>query len=48
METPYQGRAIINECFDGVEITIPAKRNWFLVIILFFGWAAGRLGRFLR
>jgi len=34
MEIPYEGRAIINEYFDGVEITIPVKRNWPLVIIL--------------
>ena len=36
MEIPYQGRAVINESFDGVEIIVPAKRNWFIVAFLSF------------
>jgi hypothetical protein len=44
MELPYQGRAIINEDFNGIEINIPPKRNWALIIFLSFwlcGWLAG-------
>jgi hypothetical protein len=45
MEIPYQGRATINESFDGVEIIIPPKKNWFIIaflsvwlsLMLFFG-----------
>ena len=44
METPYTGRAIINESYNGVEIIVPARRNWFLTVFLSFwlcGWAVG-------
>ena len=46
MESPYIGRAIIDERFDGVKISIPVKRNWFLIIFLSFwlcGWLAGEI-----
>jgi len=46
MEIPYQGRAVINEYFDGVEITIPVKRNWLLVVFLPF-WLAIWSGGFI-
>ena len=40
MEIPYTGCAIIDEGFDGIKITIPAKKNW--AVILFFGaWLGG-------
>jgi hypothetical protein len=36
MEKPYQGRAIVEDNFDYLKITIPAKRNYlFLVYICF-------------
>lgn len=42
MEQPYKGRAIIRDNFIDIQITIPAKRNWF--IILFIGaWLGGWL-----
>ena len=34
MEIPYAGRAIITENFDGFEIIIPSKKNWFLIPFL--------------
>jgi hypothetical protein len=34
METPYAGRAIINDLYNGVEIIVPAKKNWFLIVFL--------------
>ncbi len=45
MEIPYTGRVVINEFYDGVEIVIPAKKDWFVVafsgvwfcILLYFG-----------
>ncbi|RWY52243.1 hypothetical protein [Mucilaginibacter gilvus] len=40
METPYGGRAIITDNFDKVEIVIPGKKNYF--ILLFFSvWLVG-------
>lgn len=44
MEIPYAGRAIINDTFDGLEIIIPSKKNWFLIVFLGFwlvGWTLG-------
>ncbi len=42
MEQPYKGRAILQDHFSDFEITIPARRNWFL--ILFIGvWLGGWL-----
>ena|ERR1700753_2210291 len=32
MEIPYQGRAIISESYDGIVITIPAKKNLFVMV----------------
>ena len=46
METPYAGRATINDIYNGVEITIPAKRNPFIIIFLSFwlcGWLMGEI-----
>jgi len=40
METPYGGRAVFNDTVGGLEISIPTRRNWF--IILFLGaWLGG-------
>jgi hypothetical protein len=40
MEQPYKGRAIIQDNFTDLQIIIPTKRNWF--IILFIGaWLGG-------
>src|ERR1700742_1553015 len=44
MESPYAGRAIIQDNFDHVVITIPAKRNWFIILFTLFwmgGWFMG-------
>lgn len=44
METPYSGQAILNDTLNGLEIIIPAKRNWFLIIFLgawLGGWTIG-------
>ena len=46
MEKPYTGRAIFNEDFDGAQITIPVKRNWFVVLFLgawLGGWFMGEI-----
>jgi len=46
METPYTGRAIINELYNGVDIIVPAKKNWFIVVFLSFwicGWLVGEI-----
>jgi hypothetical protein len=43
METPYHGRAVISQPFNDVVITIPAKKNWALLVfvaIWFFGCGA--------
>jgi hypothetical protein len=34
MEIPSRGRATIDENFDGMEITIPAKKNFFIIPFL--------------
>jgi len=42
MEIPYAGRAIISDFYDGFEIIIPVKKNWFDVVFSSFwlcGWA---------
>lgn len=44
METPYNGQAILNDTLNGLEIIIPAKRNWVLIIFLgawLGGWTIG-------
>lgn len=44
MELPYQGRAIIEDNFDSVRITIPSKRNYFITLFMcvwLFGWFFG-------
>lgn len=46
MESPYQGRATIHDNITNLQIIIPAKRNWF--IIIFIGawlcmWLAGEV-----
>ncbi len=44
MEIPYNGRAIVEDNFDSVRITIPVKRNYFITIFLCFwlcGWFMG-------
>lgn len=44
MELPYSGRAIIDENFDGIAITIPTKKNWAIVLFLgfwLFAWCFG-------
>lgn len=46
MEIPYQGRATINEYFDGMEIIIPVKRNWFAFVVLPVGLAVWSVGFF--
>jgi hypothetical protein len=40
MEQPYKGRAIIQDNFNDIEIIIPTRKNWF--VILFIGaWLGG-------
>lgn len=42
MEIPYKGRATVQDNITDLQIVIPAKRNWF--IILFLGaWLGGWL-----
>lgn len=44
MELPYQGRAIIEDNFDSVRITIPAKKNYFIILFMcvwLCGWFFG-------
>ncbi len=43
MEIPYQGRAVITENYNGIEIIVPAKRNWFILVFLSF-WLCAWLG----
>ena len=46
MEKPYAGRAILNDSFDSLEIVIPARRYWFIVLFLGFwlcGWLFGEI-----
>ncbi|TFF40357.1 hypothetical protein [Mucilaginibacter psychrotolerans] len=40
METPYGGRAIINDDFDRIEIIIPGKKNYF-ILLFFCVWLVG-------
>ena len=40
IEKPQKGRAIIIEGFNNLEIQIPQKKNWF-VIIFFTAWLGG-------
>lgn len=44
MESPYGGRATINQDFDHIEISIPVKRNILIIAFLCFwlcGWFFG-------
>lgn len=44
MERPYNGQAILNYTFNELEIIIPTKKNWFLIIFLgawLGGWTIG-------
>jgi hypothetical protein len=44
MELPYNGRAAIIEDFNGIQIIIPTKKNWFIILFLGFwlcAWFAG-------
>lgn len=44
METPYGGRAVITDNFDKVEIVIPGKKNYFILLFFSFwliGWFFG-------
>ncbi|MDB5281756.1 MAG: hypothetical protein JWO06_831 [Bacteroidota bacterium] len=44
MEIPYSGRSIITDNFDRIEISIPVKKNWFIIIFLgawLGGWLMG-------
>ena len=40
MEIPYAGRAIITDNLDKVEIVIPGKRNYF-ILLFFSAWMVG-------
>lgn len=44
IEQPYNGRAKIESDSMTLKITIPSKKNWFLILFLFFwmgGWFMG-------
>ena len=46
MEKPYKGRATIEDSFTELQITIPAKRNWFVILFLgawLGGWFMGEI-----
>ncbi|WP_259065562.1 hypothetical protein HDF24_02130 [Mucilaginibacter sp. X4EP1] len=46
MEIPYPGKAIIDERFDGIEITVPPKKNTFQIAFLSIwlcAWFAGEI-----
>ena len=46
MEMPYKGRATIQDNFADLQIIIPAKRNWFVVIFIaawLGGWLMGEV-----
>jgi len=46
MEIPYTGRAIINDFYNGVEITVPVKKDWLHILFLSLwlcGWLAGEI-----
>ena len=34
METPFNGRAVLSDTFNEFIITIPSKKNWFIVIYM--------------
>ena len=36
MELPYTGRATIDDNFNTVDISIPSRKNWFIIIFLSF------------
>jgi hypothetical protein len=42
MEKPYKGRATIQDNITDVQIIIPAKRNWFIILFV-GGWLGGWL-----
>lgn len=44
MEKPYGGQATIEDTLNGVQISIPSKKNWFIIIFLgawLGGWFMG-------
>lgn len=44
METPYTGSAKLEETYDGIDIIIPSKKNWFAIVFLMLwlgGWCMG-------
>jgi hypothetical protein len=46
MEKPYKGRAIIQDNFTDLQIIIPVKRNWFIIIFIgawLGGWFMGEM-----
>jgi hypothetical protein len=46
MEKPYKGRATIQDNYTDVQIVIPAKRNWFIIIFIgawLGGWLMGEI-----
>lgn len=46
METPYSGSATLDESYDGIDITIPSKKNWFAIVFLMVwlaGWCMGEM-----
>jgi len=51
MEMPSQGRAIIDENFDGIKIIIATKKSWFMILFLGFGlggWFMGETFAFIE
>lgn len=47
MENPYAGRATLNPAFDGMEIAIPARRYWFVIVFLGFWLCCWLLGEIM-
>lgn len=46
IEKPSDGRAIIEQGFNTLTITIPSKKNWFIIIFMcvwLCGWAVGEV-----
>ena len=46
MEIPYKGRTTIQDNVTDIQIIIPAKRNWFIIIFIgawLGGWLMGEL-----
>lgn len=44
MEKPYVGRATLRDTLNGLEIAIPSKKNWFIIIFMgawLGGWFMG-------